>query len=239
MSEKMQSKQLGWCLTMRGPPSDMPPLAPILEEGLWHELETGGASEEARQDALGEISSIVNRFRRAHTRDQGPRTKHRDEAEAIVAALEFAHDTVSGAGKRVRALFYAQLGKGHGADRVRIGKRKFRVFMREFTKAALGALKKAQVRRGRLPAQRELSDVFAHAAYVWQRYTGNKFVATNKDYSKKPILGSQIRFLDLVLGAADANVDDALRERLLKKGQRRISRLLKKSDLPDDKTTTI
>lgn len=226
----MDMKKPTLSVSMSGPSSSVPPfeLEPNLQDALWRELSTAGASEETHDGALEELSILLARFKRAPTRDSGPRTYHRDEAEEIVRDLNAAIDRVMGASRRNRGRLFSHVGKRLGAtDRKSAGKQRFRDDMKMYNRAARATLKMAESRvsRGRLPARPELSVLMSRAAYIWQKYTGQKFVATNKNFSKKPVLGAQIRFLGLVMEAADVkDLEAAARDHLMTQALKAVTR---------------
>jgi len=226
---KMQMKQPALCVSMSGPTSSVPPfeLEPHLREALGRELKNAGASEEARDEALEQLSILLARFKHAPTKDSGPRTQHRDEAEAILRDLNAVVDRVTGASRRTRGRFFFQIGKRLvETDRKVAGKRRFRDDKKLYGSAGRATLKRAQSRvsPGRQPARPELSVLVSRAAFIWQKFTGQKFVATIMNYSKKPVVGAQIRFFDLLMDAADVkDLEAAAREHLMKQALKAVT----------------
>ena len=216
-------------VAMSGPRSSVPPfeLEPQVREALWRELNNAGAPEEVRNEALQEVSILLGRLKQVPTKDGGPRTKHRDQAAAILRAVMALQEKVRGKGKRARGRFYSQVGKRFAqTDRLNFGKKRFREDLKMYIRAARAALKIAQKRvsKGPLPARPDLSAFVTQAAFIWEKFTGHKFIATNLKFSKEPLKGAQIRFMDLVLKAADVtDLKAASRAHLMQKAPKAIS----------------
>jgi hypothetical protein len=202
-------------------------LEPQDREELWLELRNADAAEEVREEALREVSILLGRLEQAPRKDGGPLTEHRDQAAAMLCDLIAARDRVRGAGRRARGRFYFQVGKGFvQTDRLDFGKKRFREDLKMYIRAARAALKIAQKRvsKGRQPAHPDLSAFVTQAAFIWQKFTGQEFMATNLKSSKKPIKGAQIRFMDLMLKAADVtDLKAASRGHLMKQALKAIS----------------
>jgi hypothetical protein len=133
-----------------------------------------------------------------------PRTVRRDEAKAILEAVEKLRTVVRNSSDLTRGRLFLELGELSTQDRWEVGRYLYISTMRSLRGAARRSfdLTQSAVAPGRKRADPVMQDVFNQLAFIWQTYTGRKFVATRKRSVKNQNLNAQLRFFNEVFAAA-------------------------------------
>ena len=154
--------------------------------------------------ALAAIQDLLGRYTRALQRASGvvPRTVRRDEAKAIFDAVEKLHTAVRNSSDS-REAGCSSNSVSYRASQMEVGRYLYmstRASLRGAARRSFELTQSAVAPGGSARSGNE--DVFNHLAFIWQTYTGNKFVATRKRSVKNQNLNAQLRFFNEVFAAA-------------------------------------
>ena len=113
-------------------------------------LSAGGAADIDMDKALAEIQDLLARYTRALVRasSEVPRTVRRDEAKAILKAVETLRTVVKNSSPQTRDRFYLQLGELSSQDRWEVGRYLYQSAMRSLRGRGTSKLRPHTVGRG-------------------------------------------------------------------------------------------
>ena len=192
---------------MRGAPPE--PSFQLLDEkkdAIRRVLSAGGAVDFDGDEALAAIEDLLGRYTRARDREsrEVPLTVRRDEAKVILEAVEKLRTTVRNSSDLTQSRLFIELGELSAQDKWVVGRYLYFSAMRSLEGAARRSFVRTQsaVAPGRKRADPVVQDVFNQLAFIWQTYTGQKFVATCKSSARNQNLNAQLRFFDEVFAAA-------------------------------------